>query len=421
MSHDGEQSGSSELNRSRGNWKRIAWIFALLAAADLCFLAVQDHQRKPSRADYWREDLEVLARHFPSVQLDFAKLFTPAKFRQDINELERDVPKLSDSEIVLRLMRIVAEAGVSHTRVEPPAGMFHSYPLEFFWRSDGPEIVQAAPEYKASLGTRIVRIGSMTPEQLEAALAPYLPYDNPGWLHELSEKSMLTREVAAHFGLANAEGSIEITLAKPNGEQFSLHVNPPVTGAELGLISLSDFLGLPPLLMEQNPKLYYWYQYLPDFHALYIQYSRCADEPKRPFKNFTGQLFRFTDRARAARNIERVIVDLRINGGGNSGIIEPLIQGLKLRPQLTAKGGLYALIGRGTYSSGMMTAFEFRASCTRYWLANQREASRTSMVNSRALSSRTQELKFSIPPNSFVLCQILTRQRSNRTSESRVP
>jgi hypothetical protein len=55
-----------------------------------------------------------------------------------------------------------------------------------------------------------------------------------------------------------------------------------------------------------------------------------------------------------------MIVDLRLNSGGNSQVIEPLIKGLKARQSLMARGHLFALIGRSAFSSGLLAAFKFR-------------------------------------------------------------
>jgi C-terminal processing protease CtpA/Prc len=53
-------------------------------------------------------------------------------------------------------------------------------------------------------------------------------------------------------------------------------------------------------------------------------------------------------------------MDLRFNGGGNSSIVEQLVEGLKSRPTLTAKGHLYTLISSQTFSSAMFAAMDFR-------------------------------------------------------------
>jgi C-terminal processing protease CtpA/Prc len=57
-----------------------------------------------------------------------------------------------------------------------------------------------------------------------------------------------------------------------------------------------------------------------------------------------------------------VIVDLRFNGGGDSRVVKPLLDGLKARPALSQPGHLYALIGPHTFSSGLFAANSFHAS-----------------------------------------------------------
>ena len=313
------------------------------------------------REQRWREDLEFFAQKFPSVQVDSAKLYPPAKFHDDVAKLEHDLPGLSDSEIVLRLMRLVATGRMAHTTVDPAGRLeFHSYPLKFFWYSDGPALTHAGEEYKSALGTRIVRIGSMTPEELESAVEPYLSHENTSLLHELSPDFMLNREVAEHFGLADKDGSVEFTFARPNAEQFRLRVAPISSDADEQLISVDAALHLSSPLSRKHPRDWYWYEYLADAHLLYIQYNRCRNNPKKSFKRFVQALFRFVDGRKISRKVDRVIVDLRFNTGGDSSVIDPLIEGFHKRSQLSDKGRLYVLIGRGTFSSGMMAAVRFR-------------------------------------------------------------
>lgn len=337
----------------------IAIVVLLLANAPLGgYAPPKEKLADDVRTERWRQDLEFFARKFPAVQLDFRKLYSPVKFREDINDLERDAPRLPDSEIVLRLMRLVAAGKVSHITVHPQHELeFHPYPLKFFWYSDGPGLTAAKEEYKSALGTRVVRIGSMTPEQLESAVEPYLSHENQTWLHELSPDFMLTREVAGHFGLAQPDGSIEVTLARPGVEPFHLRIAP--SAGEPRMVSAYDALALPVPLFRKRPADLYWYEYLPDSHALNIQYDSCQNDPKKPFRNFIQEMLRFVDGMKPEK-VDRIIVDLRFNSGGDSSVIEPLMQGLLDRPQLSARGHLYVLIGRSTFSSGVMAAIEFR-------------------------------------------------------------
>lgn len=344
---------------------QIAVTALLVAAAiGLGWLAVRNQVRASSqvREERWHQDLDFFATKFSTVQLDFDKLFPSAKFHQDVSDLERDVPQLSDSEVILRLMRLVAGPGVSHITVHWPEGKlaFHWYPLQVYWYADGLAVTGAAEEYTAALGARLVKIGSMTPEQLETAVAPYISHENLPWLHELSPEFMLTQEVASHFDLTSPDGTLEITLAKPGAEPFKLRAAPLSSRANLHMVTANEALHLPPLLYRKWPKSYYWYEFLPDKHALYIQYSRCADDSRKSFKDFAEELFQFVDSKKGPDEIRRVVVDLRFNQGGNSEVVRPLVEGLKARHTLSAKGHLYVLIGRETFSSGLLAAFDFR-------------------------------------------------------------
>src|SRR5262249_1993165 len=86
------------------------------------------------------------------------------------------------------------------------------------------------------------------------------------------------------------------------------------------------------------------------------QYNRCQDDPQQSMTAFSADLFAFAD----SHPVDRTIVDLRFNTGGNSEVIKPLIAGLKSRSALKAQGHLFALIGPRTFSSGLLAAYNFR-------------------------------------------------------------
>jgi len=332
-----------------------------LLVAFLLFSAVVAAEKpsRQARLEWWIQDLEFFARTFPEKQVDFPKLYNPKKFRKELDQLEFAIPRISDSEIVLRLMRLVASANVSHTRVYPQEEFeFHHYPVRFFWCSDGATLISAAEPYKPALGARIVRIGPMTPERLEAAIAPFVPHENQFWLHAKSPDFMLTREVADHFGLAKPDGSLELTLVRRGSRPFKVQIAP--SAGDTSLISLAEALKLPTPLFRKRPDDFYWYEYLAGSHALYIQYTSCQNDPKKPFKDFARELFGFIDGLQPPQRVDRVIIDLRNNSGGDSSVINPLLQGLRSRPGLSEPGRLYTLIGKNTFSSGMMNAVELR-------------------------------------------------------------
>ena len=327
-----------------------------------CFLATTLAANSPAtRTDRWQEDLDYFARELPVREKDFFKLIPQEEFARKVAELKGEVPQLSDAEIILQLMRIVALLGVAHTEVEtaPATGthVFRSYPIQMQWFSDGLAVVETASEYREVLGSRVVRIGSMTPEQVEAAMAPYISHENDARLHVQSPRYMTLVELMRHEKIADVTGHLQVTCAKVNGREFTIEIAPMGPAeARRKFVNAADALHIPAELCNKHPKAFYWYEYLSDTQTLYIQYNKCHDEPGLPFQEFAHTLFAYAD----SRPVQRVIVDLRFNGGGTPGIVEPLADGLKSRPALTAKGHLYVLIAWHTFSAAMNTAVNFR-------------------------------------------------------------
>jgi hypothetical protein len=315
-----------------------------------------------TRTRRWQEDLDLFAGELPARQKDFYQLMPKDKFEREVMDLKNGVPQLSDADIILRLMRLVAGLKVGHTSINAESGTgrqaFHNYPVQMQWFSDGLAVVEAKPEYREALGCRVVRLGTKTPEQVEASVAPYITYENSTRLRAKSAGAMELMELMRHEGIAGADGHLSLTCVRAGGGEFTLDLA-PIDPAEPGRewVKAADALPIPTPLCRKRPDAAYWYEYLPAAQALYIQYNKCHDEPGNPFTNFTKQLFAFAD----THPVQRVIVDLRFNGGGSSGIVKPLIDGLRSRPALSGQGHLYALMGGHTYSSATFAVKAFRA------------------------------------------------------------
>src|SRR6185312_15954980 len=140
------------------------------------------------RESNWREDLQMFASKFAARQKDFAKLYEPG-FRREIASLRDNISQLSDVEIVMRLSRLVASAGVAHNSAvvndsELPAGnpFRPRLPLTFDWFSDGLAVAGASAEYAAAVGTFVVKFGDMTPDEALQKVAPYVSHESDSFL-----------------------------------------------------------------------------------------------------------------------------------------------------------------------------------------------------------------------------------------------
>ncbi len=349
---------SSHLINASKHMISLGLAVALLFGAHASGQMATEHDAQDKRETRWLQDLDYFAAQFPKRQKDFEKLYPRQEFESRLAAIRQSVPKASDSEVILELYRLVASAHLGHTRIAPPQGdlAFHSLPITMDWFSDGLAIDAAAESYKDTIGTRVKRIGSMTPEQMEAAVAPYISYENEEGLHDESPSFMVMVEVLQHLGLKGTDGSVELLLNRPDGTEFKKAIFPAPAIGNAQQLSIYDAFHIPLPLYRKQPWKFYWYEYLPDSQTLYIQYNVCANDPKLPFAEFTKAMFEFAD----AHPIQRMIVDLRFNGGGSSRVIKPLEKALQARRALSRRGHLYTLTAPDTFSSGLMAAMDLR-------------------------------------------------------------
>src|SRR4029078_8306991 len=93
---------------------------------------------------------------------------------------------------------------------------------------------------------------------------------------------------------------------------------------------------------RHSEQRYYWFEYLPEARAIYVQYNRCENDPSRPFRAFAQSVMEAADIQRA----NRWVVDLRQNGGGSTAVVRPLLEGLGS----ARRGPAFVVIGGHTVS-----------------------------------------------------------------------
>ena len=105
-----------------------------------------------------------------------------------------------------------------------------------------------------------------------------------------------------------------------------------------------------------NDKENYWYKYLECNDELYIKYNLCRENGEISIKDKIDKSIKFIE----DNSINKVTVDLRNNSGGDSTLIEPLIEYIKKNEKINTKENLKVIIGRETFSSALLNAYEFK-------------------------------------------------------------
>jgi C-terminal processing protease CtpA/Prc len=106
---------------------------------------------------------------------------------------------------------------------------------------------------------------------------------------------------------------------------------------------------------REQRREFYWHKYLEDSKTIYCQYRACRSMPENPIDRFSDELLELVE----SRSVDRFILDIRHNTGGNSLLLEPLIAGLR-QSRVNEQGRLFCLIGRRTFSSAVLNAISLR-------------------------------------------------------------
>jgi hypothetical protein len=313
------------------------------------FLAARDRNAR------WQQDLGFLAKELPRLHVNAFHTTSKNDFEMRVAELDTAIPTLTDHQVVLRLMELVAQVGDGHTSLnftsfyqgEEP---WRLYPLSVAWL-EGAWYVMGAEEANAQLlGAQLVAIDNVPVDEVFGRIAPLLAADNDMQRVNTGGTLMVTAEVLTALGITEGEANATFSLRLVDGTQIEI-VLLAVAPAMLQLQSLQSLLPPGELpLAQRNPERWYWFETLPEANALYFQYDVCAEMQDLPFADFTRSLFETVD----SEGLDRIVIDLRNNGGGNSAVLHPFLEGLAERPDLD----VFVLIGRRTFSSALMNAIE---------------------------------------------------------------
>lgn len=337
---------------------KVAPVVVLFAATAIGLLAFSGAggQSSPVSALQGAEDLRYLAAELPKLHKNAFHTVTRERFEAEVARCHEDLPKLSTLEFRVRIAQIVALVGDAHTsvRVDSPDNLL--FPVRFASFEDGVFIERTTPEHAGLMGAKLVEIDGRTTEELHRTVGSVIPSENPYWLRLLAARMLNNASILHALRLTKEEGKAVFGVVMRDGSSASVTLEAVQPGPGVSPLNAVPWKsGELPMRLE-NGRSSYWLRVLDADKAVYLAYNVCRNEPQAPFRDLVDQAMEAIDAGRA----DRLIVDLRQNGGGNSNVAYPLISAVRSRPALNRKDRLFVLIGPQTFSSAMMNAQQFR-------------------------------------------------------------
>ena len=327
-----------------------------LFLALLLVLSVPAYAAGEDTAAQRREDLdtlyEALKEYHPNLFANAAEEALLAKKA----EIEGRLAAVDDATFALDLQSLVAMIGDSHTSLNI-SGVLSSgrmFPFSVRW-FDGAWVVTGLPETEAAyLGWTIAALNGQTMGQVCDKLGGLLSSDNPIKLRRQVRQCIASAEVLAYTGVVDAGAELHLALTGPDGEEAEVvlsGLSASDDAAWPAVVQLSSRRTQVPATAAQDR--YYFSLDLGD--AYYIQFNTCQEDPELPMETFAAQVAEDL----SAKDYDKVLIDLRNNGGGSDGVLVPIL--MLLAPMVRSGAvEVWGLVGEATFSSAAINAMEIR-------------------------------------------------------------
>jgi tetratricopeptide (TPR) repeat protein len=314
-----------------------------------------------TEAARWREDLRYLAQEMPRQHRNLFHTMTREQFDAAVARLDSRIPTLARHQIIVEMERIVAMVGDGHTNISPtrdPKIGFRALPIKLYLFKDGLFIRSATRENAGLAGARVVKIGRATADEAYQAARDLVGRDNEMDAKFFAPQLLAMPEVLHSLGLSDSADAARFTIEQ-DGKQREVTLSPygPAemmpADTDFTWINRPDWVDAratsdtaTTLIWLKDPADKFWFKFLPASKTLYVQFNQVGNKDTETIEAFAERL---TALIRPGL-VDRLVLDLRLNRGGNGALNRPLLRAL-IGSRLDQRGKFFTLIGRSTFSA----------------------------------------------------------------------
>jgi len=317
----------------------------------------------------WNADLDYLAKELPKKHYDFFTVKSKDDFLSGINAIKQEIKNLTDFQMALKIQQLIATFGDSHTMLNFIRWIDknQTLPIHVLWASDGLYILRTTPENEEILGSQLLSINKIPITHIIDSLSTLFTIDNQAIVKTYIPLVLPSLQILEYFGFTNTE-QVELGLKTEANQNQTYILKPALMNRNNRISFTPDSL----TFSVKNEDLFFTDFYYPDDKIYYMLYNTCWSKEKElkygkkkkaktmpSFKEFEEKAFH----ALKNESVEKIIFDLRNNGGGASWqgtvFIEKLAKFLEANPEIKT----YVVLGRATFSSATLNALDFKR-CT---------------------------------------------------------
>jgi hypothetical protein len=273
----------------------------------------------------WQEDLDYLVN---KIDKKFAG-FTPdmkLRFAEEASAIRKAIPSLTTNQRIMEFARLLALLNDGHTEISltGSGSGFHRFPLLLYYFNNELRIVASTIQNREVVGLRVTKIENHDVQEILEKLKPYMNMDNDIEYITTAPYLMVIPEILQVIGVLKNPVEATFTLRDENGGAIIREFQ-SLTLAEYNKAEFKRIYEKPPLYLK-NARRGYWFEYLRDHKAMYINFITLFNQDGNdPVKKVIKEMLQQIE----SRKPEKLIVDFRLCRGGNYNKVLPFVQKIK--------------------------------------------------------------------------------------------
>ncbi len=270
-------------------------------------------------------------------------------------ELDTTFSSLSVFEQDLAIQELVASLGDSHTTLGNIALHMDKditvLPFSTTTFEGSYHIALLDKNGRDFLGWKLEAINGHDIQELLQRFSPLISHDNQVKLRRQLPNFLTIPLFLEEYGISGSDGTVRLTLSHQGRTvHYRMYPISRKEARQLERVTLAELrTGQPP---TERTDTNYWWSVLADA-GIYVQYNVCAPDKNYPMAAMAAEI---RNHLEIHPDVPHVIIDLRYNGGGSDGVLNPLRTMLLDFPNLA----VYAMVAEQTYSSAIINAIQLK-------------------------------------------------------------
>jgi len=354
------------------NKKKLILLSIIISLFIFCFTHAQKNLQLTQQQ--WHEDLNYVTKTLIDKHPDIYYRTSEDEFKRTVANAEQKIKRSqTDEECLVAIRQVVASIHDGHTSLSANSlpGYRDIFPVRMYEFSDGSFITGIAEKYDKYVGAKVIQIGQLSAEEAFKRAGTLAFADNAFSKKNQVPLTVITCKYAYGLGITDTVDKLSLIVETSDGSGAEIilpAVTPPgannmLRGMDIGpegVPFVSAFAGTekesPLYLKHLDGNHNYWFEHDKEHKAIYMQFNLVIHQQDESFDEFYKKMFSYIDKN--AKGIDKFILDLRFNSGGNGLMVLPFMNEIIKRDNTNRLGHLYILIGRRSFSAAVLLAAE---------------------------------------------------------------